>query len=267
MSSIGTEREERIRWWHRLPRGRPVERHEALIEAARGRRVVHVGFVDELMASKIAQEVWLHARLAAVASSLVGLDSSEEGVAAARAEGYEAYVVDAQSAEAVRALGLAPADVVIAGEIIEHLDAPGPFLRAMHEAAPQLVLTTPNAYRLLNFLAPISGSELIHPDHTSWQSPNTIRTLLERAGWEVERIAYYHNPTRRKVSGTAGQQAVTHAQNAIRVVLAQVNARVPYWSDGLVVWATEGQMLSDEPRSSLPPRTQSDETYSSGSEG
>ena len=162
MSSIGTEREERIRWWHRLPRGRPVERHEALIEAARGRRVVHVGFVDELMASKIAQEVWLHARLAAVASSLVGLDSSEEGVAAARAEGYEAYVVDAQSAEAVRALRLAPADVVIAGEIIEHLDAPGPFLRAMHEAAPRLVLTTPNAYRLLNFLAPISGSELIH---------------------------------------------------------------------------------------------------------
>ncbi len=106
MSSIGTEREERIRWWHRLPRGRPVERHEALIEAARGRRVVHVGFVDELMASKIAQDVWLHARLAAVASSLVGLDSSEEGVAAARADGYEAYVVDAQSAEAVRALGL-----------------------------------------------------------------------------------------------------------------------------------------------------------------
>ena len=203
MSSIGTEREERIRWWHRLPRGRPVERHEALIEAARGRRVVHVGFVDELMASKIAQDVWLHARLAAVASSLVGLDSSEEGVAAARAEGYEAYVVDAQSAEAVRALGLAPADVVIAGEIIEHLDAPGPFLRAMHEAAP--AARADDAERLpaaQNFLAPISGSELIHPDHTSWQSPSTLRTLLERAGWEVERIAYYHNPTRRKVTGT-----------------------------------------------------------------
>lgn len=267
MSSIGTEREERIRWWHRLPRGRPVERHEALIEAARGRRVVHVGFVDELMASKIAQEVWLHARLAAVASSLVGLDSSEEGVAAARAEGYEAYVVDAQSAEAVRALGLPRADVVIAGEIIEHLDAPGPFLRAMHEAAPELVVTTPNAYRLLNFIAPISGSELIHPDHTSWQSPSTLRTLLERAGWEVERISYYHNPSRRKVAGSLKQRAVGHLSNATRVVLAQVNALVPYWSDGLAVWAREGQMLDGERRSSLPPETQSGETYSSGIDG
>lgn len=267
MSSIGTEREERIRWRHRLPRGRPVERHEALLEAARGRRVVHVGFVDELMASKIAQEVWLHARLAAVASSLVGLDSSEEGVAAARADGYEAYVVDAQSPEAVRALGLPRADVVIAGEIIEHLDAPGPFLRAMHGAAPELVLTTPNAYRLLNFLAPVSGSELVHPDHTSWQSPRTLRTLLERAGWEVERIAYYHNPTRRKVGGSPSQRAVGHVSNATRVVLAQLNALVPYWSDGLVVWACEGQMLDGERRSSVPPGTHADETYSSGSDG
>jgi hypothetical protein len=260
VSSIGTEREERIRWWHRLPRGRPVERHEALIEAARGRRVVHVGFVDELMASKIAQEVWLHARLAAVASSLVGLDSSEEGVAAARADGYEAYVVDAQSAEAVRELGLKPADVVIAGEIIEHLDAPGPFLRAMHEAAPELVLTTPNAYRLLNFLAPISGSELVHPDHTNWQSPRTLQTLLERAGWEVERISYYHAPTRRKVSGSPAHRIAGHAANATRVVLTGLNALVPYWSDGLIVWGREGQMLDGERRSSRPPGTQSGET-------
>ena len=267
MSSIGTEREERIRWRHRLPRGRPVERHEALIEAARGRRVVHVGFVDELMASKIAQDVWLHARLAAVASSLVGLDSSEEGVAAARAEGYEAYVVDAQSAEAVRALGLPRAEVVIAGEIIEHLDAPGPFLRAMHEAAPELVLTTPNAYRLLNFLAPVSGSELVHPDHTSWQSPRTLQTLLERAGWNVEQLAYYHAPTRRRVAGTVAQRAAGHAANAARAVLTGLNALVPYWSDGLVVWAREGQIAEGEWRSSEPPGTQSGDTYSSDRDG
>ena len=246
MSSVGTEREERIRWRHRLPRGRPVERHEALVEAARGRRVVHVGFVDELMASKISQDVWLHARLAAVASSLVGLDSSEEGVAAARAEGYEAYVVDAQSAQAVRALGLPRADVVIAGEIIEHVDAPGPFLSAMHEAAPELVLTTPNAYRLLNFLAPVSGSELVHPDHTSWQSPRTLQTLLERAGWDVERLAYYHAPTRRRVSGSVARRAAGHAANATRAVLTGLNALVPYWSDGLVVWAREGQIDDGE---------------------
>src|SRR5438445_495097 len=129
--------EETLQWWHRLPREGPVDRIEALVDAARGRRVVHVGFVDELMAAKQAGGVWLHERLAGVATSLVGLDLDEAGVEAARAQGYEAHAVDAQSAEAVRALHLPRADVVIAGELIEHLDAPGPFLRAMHELADE----------------------------------------------------------------------------------------------------------------------------------
>jgi len=97
VTSLGTEREQRIRWRHRLPRSGPVDRHGALLDAARGRRVVHVGFVDELAASKLAQGVWLHSRLADAADSLVGLDADEEGVSWARGQGFEAHVVDAQS--------------------------------------------------------------------------------------------------------------------------------------------------------------------------
>jgi SAM-dependent methyltransferase len=241
VSSLGTEREERIRWRHPLPRGAPVERHEALLETARGRRVVHVGFVDELAASKLAQGVWLHGRLAQVTTSLVGLDSDEDGVAWAEREGFEAHVVDAQSADAVSGLGLEPADVVIAGEIIEHLDAPGPFLRAMRRLvgpSGALVLTTPNAYRVLNFLAPFSGSELVHPDHTNWQSPRTLQTLLERSDWDVERIAYYRNPWRR-VSREGGVAAYLTGQaaNLARATLGGMGRLAPYWSDGLIVWA------------------------------
>jgi SAM-dependent methyltransferase len=239
--SIGTEREERIRWRHRLPRGRPVLRHDFLVERARGKRVVHVGFVDELMATKLAAGVWLHGRLADVAESLVGIDSAEDGVAWANEHGFEAHVVDAQSPEAVAALGLEPADVVVAGEIIEHLDAPGPFLRAMLGLVRpdgELVVTTPNAYRLLNFLAPLSGSELVHPDHTSWQSPRTLRTLLERSGWEVEGMAYYRNPWR-KVSRDAGlgRFVAAHGANVARALYGTAGRLAPFWSDGMIVWA------------------------------
>ena len=242
VASIGTEREQRITWRHPLPRGAPVERHEALVETARGKRVVHVGFVDELAASKLVHGVWLHATLADVASSLVGLDSDEEGVEWARREGFEAHSVDAQSAEAVAALGLEPADVVVAGEIVEHLDAPGPFLRAMRRLVGDdgvLVLTTPNAYRVLNFFAPLSGSELVHPDHTSWQSPRTLRTLLERAGWSVERMAYYRNPWRRVERGPG--YVTGQAANLARATLGALGRLAPYWSDGLIVWARPAQ--------------------------
>ncbi len=222
--------EERFRWRHPLPRRGPVDRLQALVDAARGKRVVHVGFVDELLERKREQGVWAHERLAAVATSLVGLDSSAEGVSRAAELGHEAHVVDAQSAEAVSGLGLAPADVVIAGEIVEHLDAPGPFLRAMRELvgpAGLLVLTTPNAYRLLNFVAPLSGSELVHPDHTAWHSPRTLRTLLERSGWRVEELGYYRAPKRRG----------TRVTNLLRAATAALGRLRPYWSDGLIAWA------------------------------
>jgi SAM-dependent methyltransferase len=224
---------------HPLPREAPVDRHEALLEAARARRVVHVGFVDELVERKVAGDVWLHARLAAVAAELVGLDVSERGVAWAREQGFEAHRVDCRSEEEVRALGLEPFEVVVAGEVLEHLDAPGPFLRAMRVlAAPDglLLVTTPNAYRLLNFLAPLSGRELVHPDHTLWSSPRTLRTLLEGAGWRVERLGYYANPRRSVVSGPRGARAAGHAANAARWLVRR-NRLAPWWSDGLVAWA------------------------------
>lgn len=224
---------------HRLPREAPVDRHEALLGAVRGRRAIHVGFVDELVEQKVEGRVWLHERLGAAAAELVGLDLSERGVAWAQARGWEAHVVDCQSEEDVRALGLAPADVVVAGEILEHLDAPGPFLRAMRllvRTDGLLLVTTPNAYRLLNFLAPLSGSELVHPDHTLWSSPRTLRTLLEHAGWRVERLGWCANPPRAVVSGSGAARAAGHAANAARRLVRR-NRLAPWWSDGLIAWA------------------------------
>ena len=239
-------RQERFTWRHRLPRRGPVDRHEVLVEAARGRRVIHVGFADELLERKLVEGVWLHARLAQVATSIVGLDASERGVAWAREHGYAAEVVDAQSPEAVAALGLEPVEVVIAGEIIEHLDAPGPFLRALLclvEPDGRLVLTTPNAYRLLNFVAPLSGSELVHPDHTAWHSPRTLATLLTRSGWLVEEMAYYRNPTRTVVAAPLSDRAKGHAANLAREALARVNSLLPFWSDGIVIWARRAPLV------------------------
>jgi SAM-dependent methyltransferase len=226
---------------HPLPRRGPVDRHLALIETARGRSVLHLGFVDERLEQKLEEGVWLHARLAEVARSLVGVDSSAEGVEWAQAHGYEAYVVDVQSQESVAAAGLKPAEVVIAGELIEHLDAPGPFLRALRLLVVEdglIVLTTPNAYRLLSFLAPVTGSEIVHSDHTAWHSPQTLRTLLGQCGWDVQEMAYYHNPVRAIPSGMRGRERMrAQLANATRRILALVNRPLPYWSEGIVVWA------------------------------
>ena len=140
VSEHGWEPLSGARWRQRLPRRGPYDREQMLLEFARGKRVVHVGFVDEhRLETKVGRGTWLHARLAESASSLVGLDVEEEGVRWAVEHGFEAYAVDAQSPKAVAALGLEPADVVIAGEVVEHLDAPGPFFRALGQLAAGLV--------------------------------------------------------------------------------------------------------------------------------
>jgi SAM-dependent methyltransferase len=228
-------------WMQRLPRRGPVDREAALIAASRGKRVVHIGFADEpFLAPKLAQGRWLHARLADVASSLVGIDLSGEGVRWARAQGYETYVADAQSPAALEALGIEPADVVVAGEIIEHLDAPGPFLRAVRTlTGPRglLVVTTPNAYKHVNFFVPILGSELVHPDHTAWHSPSTLRRLLDRNGWTIEDMAYYYTPLRPTPAGLSPWRRLqTQSANVLRLLVALGSRALPYWSDGIIAW-------------------------------
>jgi SAM-dependent methyltransferase len=224
-------------WWHELPSSAPVDRSETIIAACAGRSVCHLGFVDEhQMDSKMNEGTWLHSRIAEVSGRLVGLDLEPSGVALAKELGYEAYAADAQEAEQLAALGLEPFDVIVAGEIIEHLDAPGPFLRGLHVLASdtgKLILTTPSAYRLANFLTPLSGGELVHPDHTAWHSPSTLRTLLERSGWQIELVTFYQNPR-----GARGSGWLKPVMNAIRKLSTAFGRRMPYWSDGILIVAT-----------------------------
>ena len=180
---------------HRLPRARLVDRIEYLSDAARGERVVHVGFVDAGCQSMQEEaDAWLHGHLGRVTDRLVGLDIDPDGVAAARTHGYEAHVEDCTDPAAVGALGLAPADVVIAGEVIEHLDEPGRFLDAMTllvRPGGRLVLTTPNASGVLNGAAALAGFEINHPDHVAMFSWRTLHNLLDCHGWDTVESATF----------------------------------------------------------------------------
>ena len=115
---------------------------------------------------------------------------------APRARGYEAHAVDCRDADAVRALGLAPADLVVAGEVIEHLDDCGPFLDGLHAlVAPggMLAVTTPNGASLTNALAALVNLEVNHPDHVVSFTSHTLDTMLRRHGWEpVEHAVFVY---------------------------------------------------------------------------
>jgi hypothetical protein len=111
--------------------------------------------------------------------------------------GFEAYVADCQDPAAVARLALAPAELVVAGEVIEHTESPGRFLDSLALlSAPngRLVLTTPNAASLLNPLAAMGRYELVNPTHVAVYSWYTLTNLMERHGWNVEEFVTYHYP-------------------------------------------------------------------------
>jgi SAM-dependent methyltransferase len=228
---------------HRLPPARLVDRVEYLERAARGRRVVHVGFVDSGCWEYHTQfGRWLHAHLDAVATELVGLDLDELGVAEARRRGYEAHAVDCSDAEAVAALGLDPAEVVVAGEIIEHLDNSGSFLDGLHALVGpggELVVTTPNSSGLMNALsAALVGYEVNHPDHVTLYSCFTLCNLLERHGWAVEEVATYVPEVKDRNQETGRMRVLATGARAVlgaERLLARLGR--PYAADGLIVRA------------------------------
>jgi len=226
----------------RLPHAAVVDRPTFLIELATGRRVIDLGFVDRGRTdSKRAHGEWLHERLAAVSSAIVGIDADEQGVEEARRRGLDARLADCQDADSLAALALEPAELIIAGELIEHLDAPGVFLRAIRPlvaADGMLAITTPNPLALTNVLLGLARREVQNVDHVGWQSWRTLDTLLERNGWRTERLAFYMHPRYVSPAGAPrGIKARTWTFNTYQTLATPLFMVAPSTADGLIVVA------------------------------
>ena len=222
---------------HRVPPARLVDRIEEVRRLVRGRSVIDLGFVDEgQMRAKSGRGTWLHEVAARDARSCVGIDADADGVERARELGFEAHAADVEDSQALASLGLEPADVVLAGELLEHLDLPGAFLEAVKSlSAPggQLVLTTPNAHALTNTFGALAGRELVNPDHVSWLSWRTLQTLLDRHGWRLDQLAYYRFP---HVEGGARLQRL--AFNAYQTAASPLFRFRPNLADGILAVAS-----------------------------
>jgi 2-polyprenyl-3-methyl-5-hydroxy-6-metoxy-1,4-benzoquinol methylase len=230
-----------VRYLQRLARTARVDRESFLAATVEGRRVLHLGCVDSgLLDQRLSAQTLLHGRLAKAAGEIWGLDLDRSGVERLREIGF-ARVFTGSAEQPPKEIPEGYFEVVVAGEIIEHVRNAGQFLDAAARLlAPEgeLIITTPNALRFYNSVPAIMRREFIHPDHLSWYTPHTLCTAAEASALEVHRLLVYDNIPRARMTGVRNPAAwvVRGLCNAsITILHASLVRLFPYLSDGLIL--------------------------------
>lgn len=158
---------------HRVPQAPMVNRAEFILDHCRGKRVLEFGATGKL-----------HTQIVEVASATLGVDREA-------ADGVIAFDLDdvAQS----RLPGF-EAEVVVCGELIEHLSNPGWFLTRLRRQYPAAVtiITVPNAFSAAAARHMANGVENVNRDHCCWFSFMTLKTLVGRAGYTEVWFGWYN---------------------------------------------------------------------------
>lgn len=164
------------------------QRESYLVELAKNRRVLHLGCADApRTAEQLADGSLLHLRFLEAARECVGVDFDSEALALLRKHLPEGRFVHADVTQPDQLAHLRGFELIVAGEILEHLDSPVAALHGLRlcvDTNGLLVITVPNAFSLKRVARALVHRELVHSDHVAYFSPRVLKTLAERGGWQ-----------------------------------------------------------------------------------
>lgn len=188
----------------KLPRLKMIKRDDWLLDACRGKRVLHVGCTDyPITSDKIDNGKLLHPKLAEVASEIIGLDVDPQGIETlSKLMPNEVFIThSAEELESCEKLQGQLFDVIVAADVIEHFSNVGLFLSGIRKFLKPdgcVLISTPQSFSIKRMIPMVLyGFEYVHPDHTAYYSVATFSRLLSRYDLNIEQIYMFqwHNPT------------------------------------------------------------------------
>jgi hypothetical protein len=169
-----------------------LQRLALLAKLVAGKKVVHFGCVDHLplLEQRRKEGIWLHEVLAGTCTDLVGVDINEQGVQYMKDAGFETYNSNVVTEHPPAEIVTKKWDYIVAGEVLEHIDDPVMFLKAIREkygaCTERIIITVPNALSYTNFRFALRNIEMINSDHRFWFTPFTLLKVATQAGIVVE---------------------------------------------------------------------------------
>lgn len=176
-----------------------LSRADFLRERCHGKRILHLGCSSgRYLKDRLDRGSLLHGILRDIASDLHGLDIDADSIKEMRAKGFSNLYVG--NAESLDTLDLSQTfDVVLAGDLLEHLTCPGAMLDGVKRfLAPggSFIVSTNNAFGLHFQLRRWTGGYTEQFEHVCFFSPETLVHLFERHGYRIQEMygAYTEPP-------------------------------------------------------------------------
>lgn len=180
-------------------------RARRILAEVKGKRVVHIGCADApFTAERLANGTLLHTQILMNAPETLGVDIDTDAMQLIAAHAPQAKLF---SPESVPSYNEFLADIIVAGEVIEHIvdfALFGSLLRKVSGPESVVIVTTPNAYSLKGTLRALVGTEEQHPDHKCLFSPATLQVMMTGLGFQLLSRSYYNNPPRSLFSAPLG---------------------------------------------------------------
>jgi 2-polyprenyl-3-methyl-5-hydroxy-6-metoxy-1,4-benzoquinol methylase len=176
-----------------IPISASNDRLSILLERVRGKTVLDLGCSGTKLGISHFRYQYLHHTLAKEAGEILGVDIDEHAVAAMKAAGFNVQAANAETMNLGRRF-----QVIIAGDIIEHLPNPGLFLKNMRdhlEEDGELLITTPNPFKFKQILKILKYNQVkVHAEHTCWICPTVLKRLLEISGLKMTHLFWIRDP-------------------------------------------------------------------------
>jgi 2-polyprenyl-3-methyl-5-hydroxy-6-metoxy-1,4-benzoquinol methylase len=158
-----------------------------LCSLATGKSVLDIGVVEHTQ-DAAESPLWLHGHLKRCAASCLGVDLLEEEVEHLRAKGYDVTCADITKAPLPGEF-----DLIVAGEVLEHLDSPGQFMEncaTMLSPEGRLAVTVPNPWYANAILKSLPQQNIFvdSADHVAWYDASVLYELGQRHGLELNRF-------------------------------------------------------------------------------